>query len=489
MRTEQTRITESDASLSEKDSAARTADTAAIDGQPRHRRFARVGASLGHAALPAAIVLAPLALIAWCFWPGHMNADAITQIVQASTGDFTNHHDPLLMAIWRPFYELGFGPGWVLGLHLLTFGAGCWLLLRTVLPRLPAAVATAAISLSPPVFGMLGNWGRDAQFTALLLLTSGLTARAISDPGRRRLWIVLAIVAAWLTLAARQNAAPIVVGALAVIGGLLLSGRVVGRGRQIAAAIGVGVLLTVALMATQFGANAALGVRDVNAEQWTMVYDLAAISHRERENLFPRSAMPQRGMRPIDRFWNVDLVNAYLLGPDAPVRYAANERMMSSLRDAWLDAIADHPIAYLAARFEIQGRQLGIGRPAAWIYHPVIDGNAVPLRNPGANEAAKDYVEGFADKNLDGRAPFYLLWLYLLLAVAAGAWLLRRAGDSPGLLAVGALGIGALTFQFGLLFGAMGVGYRLEFPMVVVSIVCTVVAVAHARTLRRARAR
>jgi hypothetical protein len=475
--------------VTETEEAAGSTVKGAIDVQPRPRRVSRLGASLRPLALPATIVLAPLALIAWCFWPGHMNADAITQVVQASTGDFTNHHDPLLLAIWRPFYELGFGPGWVLGLHLLTFGAGCWLLLRTALSRVPAAVATTAISLSPPVFGMLGNWGRDAQFTALLLLTFGLTARAIQDSERRSLWLGLSLVAAWLTLAARQNAALIVVVALTVVAGVLLSGRVMGRGRLTVAAIGAGVILTLGLLGTQLAANAALGVEDVHPEQYVMIYDLAAISHHERENLFPRSVMPKRGMRVLDRFWNVDVVNPYIFGPEAPIKLPLSDRALSSLRDSWLDAIVHHPITYLKARFEIQGHQIGIGRPADWIYHPVIDGDALPIRNPGANEAAKDYVEGFADEYLRGRPPFYILWLYLLMAVAAGAWLLRRARQTPSLLAVGALGIGALTLQVGLLFGAMGASYRLEFPMVVASIVCTVVAVAAARAARATRLR
>ena len=63
------------------------------------------------------------------------------------------------------------------------------------------------------------------------------------------------------------------------------------------AATVAGIALTIVMMGTQWVGNALLNVHDVNPEQYLLIYDLAALSERERENLFPPEAMRRRGWR------------------------------------------------------------------------------------------------------------------------------------------------------------------------------------------------
>lgn len=453
----------------------------------RERAPRRIAAALVG---PAVIVLVPLFVVAWSFWPGHMSSDTVSQIESIESGDFTNQHAALLASLWYPLYHLGFGPGFVLIFQGLVFATGTWLLLRTALSRMATAAATALICFSPPVFGMLGYISRDVWYTAATLLTFGLAARAVQRPDHRALRIALVLIAAWSALAARQNAPPVIGLALLVVAALLLEGRVWGsRRRHVLAVVGVGLGLGLGLVATQTVARAVIGVSDVHPEQYTMIYDLAGISHRERVNLFPPEVMERRGMEVIDQHWNVDHVRFFIFVDNSPVIAPLAPEKFKRLREAWLDAIVDHPISYLKTRIEMQRRQLGIGRPAIFVYHPRIDENpfGFTIHHPGWNEAARDYIEGFADDYLNGRAPFYVLWLYLLLAVVAGAWLLVKARAKPALAAVGAFGLSALTWQLGLFLGAMVLQYRFEFPMVVTSIVTCVVAAFVWRSERRDR--
>lgn len=433
--------------------------------------------------LPLLILLAPLALVALSFWPGHMSADTLTQVEQARTGSYTNQHAPLLIALWHPFFERGAGPGWVLTAQLLTFSLGCFLVLRAVFRPLGAALVTAALCLFPPVFGMLGYVGRDTWFTALLVLTFGLTVRAAQRRGRRRIaFAAVAVAAAWLTLAARQNAAAAVVVALAMLAGVLLGAwadrrpafpaLVASHRRRIVVAAAIGVVATVALMGTQVLAQRALQVADVNPEQYLYIYDLAALSEDDRENQFPAAIMPERGMAPVDRYWNVDSVNGYLFTADAPIATPLPDRLVGRLRDAWLDAIRENPLDYLDERGTLMLRQLALTRRAMWTYHPQIDPNpwGYAVKFPELNRRAKEYVQHFADAALDG-GILYRVWFYALLALAGAVVLMRRSRGAT-VACAGALGLGAITYQAGLFFGAMGTQYRFQLPLVVAGLLC-----------------
>jgi hypothetical protein len=446
------------------------------------------------------ILLALVGFISLSFWPGHMSADTLTQIGEVMSGDFTNWHTPILEALWKPFFDFGMGPGYVLFGQLVVFTGGCFLVLRTTLRPLAAAAVTALISLSPPVLGALGYLGRDTWFIALLVLSTGAVARASQATGRRRIaWIALAMVAAWLTLASRQNAAAAVVMpliALVVVLGSMWRARrddwprrLSTRRRRAVGAVMAAVGLTLVLIATQYAVNAALGTTDSDPEQTLFVHDLAHMSVREDRNLLPREVLRDRSMRTLDRRYNPDSFT-YTLGyvPGAPLRFPLSPSADSALRKAWREAILDHPLTYLDTRWDLWLRQLTIGRKAIWAYHGGIDPNeyGYAIRFPAYNEGVKDYLDGFADPANDGRRLFYSVWLYILLAVAAGLALLRW-GRSPALLAVAMLGLAALIYQAGIFLGAMVTAFRFEAPVVVMAALSVAVLIG-LWTRMRARA-
>jgi hypothetical protein len=421
--------------------------------------------------LPAAVLALPLIAVMLAFWPGHMSADTLAQFDQARSGDLTNHHAPILVALWYAGWHVaGAGPAWVLFAQVATFLVGLFLLLRTALRPLPAALVVAAIAFFPPVFGMLGYLGRDVWYMALLLLTFGLLAQAGGVNGRQRTLLVAgAVAAAWLTLAARQNAAAAVVLSCILLMFLVLPARRE-RGRlwRIGGAAIAGCALTLVLMASQFAVNAALGVRDVDPQQQLYIYDLAAISERERENLFPRQVLAERGLRTIDQHWNVDSAGPYIFGPDAPIPVPLSPRAYTAVSEAWREAVVEHPLTYLSERTELWLRQITLTRSAVWIYHPGIDvnGYGLTVRFPELNQAARDYVEAFAaNTSLDG-GPLYTVWVYLLISIAAAA-ILIRAGRPWGFVVAGVFALTALTYQSGLFLGAMFTQFRWEFPVMV----------------------
>jgi hypothetical protein len=428
---------------------------------------------------PLLILLAPLVLVCAGFWPGHMSSDTLGQIGQVMSFDLTNQHSPLLVAVWKPFFELGAGPGWVLTLQVAAFLAGAYLALRAVFGRVAAALITSVVALWPAVFGMLGYLSRDTWFASLLVLSFGLTVRAAQSSGRfRPWWIVAAFAAAWLTLAARQNAAPAVALAVVVLAALLPLGLLHRGGavRRLAAAVVVGVVLTAGLMATQVGASAALGVRDVAPEQYLYIYDLGNLSVRDHVNHFPRDVMPAaRRFHQLALRVSPESVVALVWAPDAPIKGTPlHENRLHSLADAWRDQVRDGPLEWLDVRWDLMMRNLAVTEPANWIYHPQIDPNHWGYKPTfaGANEAAKDYVEAFSTEGpaLKG-GIVHRVWIYLLVALAAALVLFRVGRSSLP------LGLTALTYQVGLFLGTPQNAFRLEFPVVLVGLLCLAAAV------------
>jgi hypothetical protein len=429
--------------------------------------------------------------IAACFWPGHMNADTLNDINEVRLGTFSNHHAPILNALWHPFYEIGVGPGWVLAGQILLFLLGTYLILRGPLRPFAAGGATALIAISPVVLGALGLLGRDTWFAAFLVVAFGcVTQWASRSRGKRaRIALVLfALASCWLALASRQNAASAVVVILVVLAFLALSDRRQSSERLAhitrtplrlgAASVVLGGAVTLALMSTVFATTTLMDLRDVNPETTVYVYDLAGISHRERENLFPPEIMRERGLAPVERSYDPDNWLAYAVGPTASIKPVLNGRETGIMAESWRRAISDHPGAYLATRVDMFLRQIGLTRRASVIYHPGIDGNTFvySIRFSGLNGTLRDYLDLFGDDNLEG-GPVFTVWLYLLGAILAMALMFRYRRERLAVVGLG-LAVVPLLYQVGLFFLAMGVGYRLEFPAVAIALIAMVYAAA-----------
>ena len=88
-------------------------------------------------ALAAAVLALTVATVSFVFWPGHMNADTLSQLEQVRTGSITDWHAPVVQWLWHLVWPLGVGPGWALAAAVAALAAGTYLILRVVL-RPPA---------------------------------------------------------------------------------------------------------------------------------------------------------------------------------------------------------------------------------------------------------------------------------------------------------------------------------------------------------------
>jgi hypothetical protein len=459
---------------------------AAPTGVQARRRLTVPRIGLTTHVLPALILALPILGTALVFWPGHMSADTLDEAAQAMSGNISNIHAGLLVYGWHILWPLGVGPGWLLFGQLLAFCLGVYLIFRAIFSPLWAAILTALVSFAPPVFGELAHVGRDMWFLGFNMMTFGCLVRAVQRPWPTRgWWLGATVVFAWLTLAARQNAASTVFIALIGVAWLVLvhsRWRTPAGDRRTRIRRGVlaglaGCLLTIVLMGTQTGLSDAIGIENANPQQYGMLYDVAGLSVRENKDLFPKSILPPSKFAVLKANWNVDSVDSldHVANPLVPVPLP--EAQYKALQKKWISDVAGNPGSYLGVRTTLFLRELAITRKSMWIFHPVIDPNTFGYQTkfPKLDNAADNYVKSFANANLDGGIVF-TVWVYLLITIAACVVLLRRT-RGPALLVVGGLALSALTIQIGFYLAAMGTAYRFEHGPVVIALMVTAVMV------------
>ncbi len=428
------------------------------------------------------MALATLAIAAF-FWPGQMNADTLSEIAQATnfqgTNNYTNQHAPVLQWLWAPFYSLGFEAGFVLLAQIFSFMAGSYLLLRALLERLGAAVASVIIVASPIAVGMFALVGRDTWFISAVILGSGLVSEAYRNFGRRRHLLEVAAAASFfLALATRQNAAPaVLVGVAFLIWPYALRfGSVARRSQpaQVAVAVAAAGMLTIVGMGAQQVWKSAIGVTNIYPASHLYIYDLAALSVKENELLVPAEVMRTPTLPALTARMDYDVSTGLALAPDSPIRFPFTKASNAALGSAWREAIVKHPIDYLRVRAHAYLRQIGVTRQAMWVWHPYIDSNPFGYRTrfTALNRRAAQYI-GLASNDSNDGYFFFAPFLWLIVSLA-GAIVFLRPSRPVGQMMIGGIGLGTILYQSGLFLGTMGTNFRFEFPTVVTSMIVAV---------------
>ncbi len=435
-----------------------------------------------------------------CFvWPGRMSDDTFVQMEAVRSGQYTDWHAPLLVMVWRPFWRLGVGPGWVTAASTFTFLLGLYGVLHSVLGRRTALKATLGTVLFPPVLGYVGYLGRDLWYVAFFLLTLACMARlaATTQLRWRRLLLGATLASLWLMGAARQNALPvagvILLGLVASCGpwpalgrfdratgssGTSLSGRIVRVAIAAAALVG--------LVGTQLSVRQAFDVKAAHPEQALYLYDVAGVSVRVQENLFSPAVLPSQDLSSVERNWNDKWVNSLLFSDEPTFPFPLPDDATAALREDWLRTVRNHPIEYLKVRWVLWERQIGLHTPAWWVYQPGISPNlwGYQTANPTLDAPLQHYLQAGVVDDVNGGGTLYKPWFYLLITVA-GLFHLRHKRTGRQLLGWGCLA--SLAYQGTVFFGAMGADYRMVYPSVVLAMVLIMVAMVDLHGRWRAR--
>ena len=319
-----------------------------------------------------AIAAAGFALTLRIFWPGVMTYDAAYIYSYIAAGRAGDWQSPLMTALWGVIDPIAPGAGSMFLLIAALYWLAFAVLALALARRSPwLGPALLLLALAPPAFCFVGIIWRDVLLAGAWLLAAGLAYTVVQ---RRDAWRLAAQTLALGLLAfgflLRPNAlfaAPILAAYLVWPAGFDL---------KRAAVLYVPATLVLALLMplVYYGL---LGARHENPLHAIFVFDLGGITHFTKQNQFPvtwtaeQAALVTDGCyRPTDWdiYWTRDPCRFVMAKLEADKIFGS-----SALAEAWLRALAAHPLAYLEHRAAVMTNFLAHQNLTMWttdIAHP-----------------------------------------------------------------------------------------------------------------------
>jgi len=394
-----------------------------------------------------ALIAAGYALTLLIFYPGIMTYDAKFVYEDIAKGVLGDWQSPVMTVLWGMIDPVAPGAGSMFLLMATTYWLGFGIVALALARRGTwLAVLLPLLALLPPAFVFVGVIWRDVLFATGWLMAAAIVYAAAGRAARLRVPAqVLALALCAFGVLLRPNAliaAPILAAYIAWPTQMSWKRTAI---LFVPAMAGLFALVQV----VYYGA---LGATRQHPLQPIMVFDLGGISHFAKQNQFPVSwSEPETAQllntcyQPTewDIYWRLEPCEFVMR------KLEREEKLFGTpaITEAWLRAIARHPVAYLRHRAAFMWNFLGNDNLTMWV---------ADVEHPTQNV--------FPD-----RPAFVALvslhdWLKPTLLFRAGAWLLvciivcgvawRRRDTPEGAFALGTCGSAAL---YVLTFFAVGV--------------------------------
>lgn len=395
-----------------------------VDGSKRLPGFVRARRdALGFVLLAAAA----LALTLYACTPGFMARDSGIQLEQARRFEFWDDHPMVMALLWHYLDRILPGP---LGM-LVSIGVSYWAGLAGLFWALPGgfvarALGMLAVGFYPPVFAAIPMVAKDGLMQGAIL--AGLACIVVSARRRRALGAGAGALCFLIAIGVRHNAIAAVWPLLLVP--ILALPVLAKRSRWLRLGLATALALGLTLSAS-VGLRAAAAPITHKSEFWqrTLTFDLAAMSIATRRVLVdPKSRVLTRGMGvdQIRHFFNIDYGGGiyYCLPfrgqrcvPVFRMRY--DERELERLRQNWLRAVAEHPLAYVRHRLAFARRLLATPGEAKKLYFHDTPPNHPLARAYYPPPPRAAWVMGLIEALRS--SIFYAPWLYVCVSLGLGA--------------------------------------------------------------------
>jgi hypothetical protein len=415
------------------------------------------------------------------YYPGLLTFDSIWQFNQSVSGQYMDHHPPLMGWIWSLTNRVIPGPFGILLLQVSLMWLALLLIADGAARRgLRHAWIVIAIGFLPPIIGVEGEIWKDIEMAAALLFGAAIIYRA--SAGREDTGLIVAAIALipiFYATAVRANA-PAATGPI-----LVYWARYVFRGMRLRAAILVGGIVLALMLGGQWiFENKFLQVRHAYISQFLEAWDLAAIRCAGGDVTIPvqfHRVAPD--VRPLCEAFD-SLKADFLFAPaGAPLSPSTDPEVIRELDREWRRAIFAYPSIYLTHRLRAFDAMLGVGtdevRRPLWLPY------SIP--NPYGFTFVPNsitYVIGVgvgvarAIGLYNGR-----IWLAIAFAVCAfAAMRMRRGwGGDQSVIFAFALAASAITYTLPYFFITPSPDYRYLYWTVVATAVSAALTLLHWR--------
>nr|WP_315382547.1 hypothetical protein [uncultured Sphingomonas sp.] len=427
----------------------------AFGGSPRGRggrALQRRPVGTRRKALSALIVAVLLAGVTLAFfWPGVASYDSVVQYQQVLHGQYDDWHPPAMARLWAVFHGAGWrGQAPMFALQLLLYWSGLAFFASALARRGQsiAALLVLLLGIWPPILGWQVAVLKDGQMAGAILAAVGLASWWRLDDRRLPLWaaLLVLILLGYATLVRFNAAFATVPLAFGLLGGW--------RWERPRFQLVLVVAATAAVIAVLTPINQRLlHAAPSGVERSLPLFDLAGIAHH---------AGPQAVPQVPARLWHRAEARGCLtpilwdpIGDEKACGYIVDTLQRAApgttLRSAWIEAIATHPLAYAEHRIAHWNSEMRLWMPAT-----------MPGTGPLARSEPNTIGLGSPDKRINGfqklgytlassAAGAPILWFAVAIGVLFCSW---PARDGAGGVAV-TLALSAILTE--LAFGVVGV--------------------------------
>ncbi|MDR2852449.1 MAG: hypothetical protein LBV61_05265 [Burkholderiaceae bacterium] len=370
-------------------------------------RFARIIALIG------------FVLTVFTFYPGFLSADSLDQFGQGLNFNFSDWHLPAMAFVWSLLDTIWPGPEPMLFLQAGLYWGGVYYL-TSAIPTRSAAVRCVIIALffSPVVLNFAGVIWKDVQLAAAWSFVVGYTyaLRRQGRPLRSSVKVLLLVLLAYGALV-RYNAT-LVVGPLFLY---VLTGRPVVRRFWVTIAIYVAVVAG-ALASSQI-LNRLLAVEHTGVTDSLFVFDLAGISVRSNNNVYPFPLSPLEMDKVKTCYGKAEVVNPFIWGDCAFIWSKARPPgANTSLLGTWKSMVIHNISAYFHHRLAHFKNFLAIppSPPQSYLWQNGIDANnhGYKTRYHGLYHVMHGYIQIFSKTILFRPVTWLLISVFMILLAA-----------------------------------------------------------------------
>jgi hypothetical protein len=314
--------------------------------------------------LTLAAVAGILLLLGWLlpvFLTNRWSPDTIWQYEQAISGQLSDHHPPVMAALWRLLGAAPYGGKLVITVQLLLFAASAWLLLSQGVhqgERSKRLFAAALLLLLPTSVALLGVIWKDVHMALAWGLAWTLLFAAMYRRQHARMLRILAVPLFLYGALVRYNAF-IAVPPLLL---MLLVGRPWTGRRWPMTIIAYGAIMIGTLTLSHLVNYRLLGAQRVQTAQLSLpIFDLAAITSATGKNAFP-FPMSADQILQISRCYDPDRWDT-LYFDGSPCRWLMTEMMQSQaagvdVTSHWIRTSLTNPVPYALHRIAFANRFL-----------------------------------------------------------------------------------------------------------------------------------
>ncbi|KTF69885.1 hypothetical protein ATB93_06970 [Sphingomonas sp. WG] len=403
-------------------------------------------------AVSAMVIAALLAAITlFFFWPGVASYDSLVQYRQLLDGRYDDWHPPAMARLWALFHGAGWqGQAPMFALQLLLYWSGLALFAGALARagRSLAALAVLLFGLWPPVLGWQIAVLKDGQMVGALVAALGVASWWRLGDRRLPIWAaaLVLILLGYATLVRFNAAFATIPLAFGLLGGWRWE-RPWLQGAVVLAATAAVLFLLAPIN------HRLLEARPSGVERSLPLFDLGGIVHHAGPTAVPQ--VPARLWRRAEVRGCLTPILWDPLGDDEACGYILTTLQRTAprgeLRDAWLAAIAAHPLAYAQHRIAHWNSEMRLWTPAIMPGTGPLSGsepNRLGLASPAKRITGFQKLGATLAESAAG-AP--ILWFAIALGVLFCTW---PARSGPGGVAV-SLALSALLAE--LAFGVVGV--------------------------------